>query len=348
MKSLLGNSRRFPRQPGREELFRKTNDRLEKCGIPKHTQANYSYQIARYVVGNSDFEGIQPKIKVRKSQAWTQAFYLVLSFLKEYQMDLTSKTIKIELAKIDYPQNVPTIQGKLTPSLSISSLIQFMKEDGRAFPDQVNDFSRDFLIQSAENHSSSKKLYNNFKSNILPQDHHNLQYPSNSEYLNPMKTLQKETPKPINTSNNFNNTQPRNQQSKSRTNNTSNSKQPNNFETFAKSDKTNKIQSQQITNISKSSNETNSETLGFKENHSSQLSVISDHISQADDVQINDKKSKSQNESNVNHDDFQDDFQDDFFDIHDEETQDQSTNQKQFSDEEINFSSDDIMELDMN
>ena len=93
------HGRKFPPRVSRDELSERTQQVLSECGVDNHSQAQFTREIAKEVIGLKEYkyESLQPELKLRNDKFWRTAFSVTQSFLKDFQMDLTIDAMKIEL-----------------------------------------------------------------------------------------------------------------------------------------------------------------------------------------------------------------------------------------------------------
>ena len=134
--------RKIPPQLTDEELLSLTSKVLKKCGVENQTQAQFTYEICLEILKRSNlnsnlrvkgqinsqinsrsfhnksipnshissnnaslnpFYSLQPHPKVRKgSVPWNQAYSIVISFLKQFEMHTTLATVEVEFRNSPY------------------------------------------------------------------------------------------------------------------------------------------------------------------------------------------------------------------------------------------------------
>jgi hypothetical protein len=100
-------TRRPPRpEIEHEELLERTSEAVQACGVEMQTQAQFSYAIAKEVIGSRDFRliSMQPQIKIRTDAAWCRAYELAIRFLQQYDMKTSLSTVEKEFRGASMPR----------------------------------------------------------------------------------------------------------------------------------------------------------------------------------------------------------------------------------------------------
>ena len=120
--------RKIPPQCSKKELLEKTSAELERCGVEMQTQAQFTYEIGKHVIGSRDFRflSLQPEVKLREDEAWSRAYVLVFKYLQKYDMKTTLATIEREFLGKAIPSNAKFLRRQSAPD-HISKLIQSHK-----------------------------------------------------------------------------------------------------------------------------------------------------------------------------------------------------------------------------
>jgi hypothetical protein len=138
--------KKSPRKPPREELSdeevqKRTSATLEACGVEMLAQAQFSYSLAKEVIGSRDFGliSMQPQLKSRNEPAWTAAYVLALKFLRQYNMKTSLATVEKEFRGARIPRESPVL-GKQSPSEYMEQLLTRIEPE--RFAVQVRQFGR--------------------------------------------------------------------------------------------------------------------------------------------------------------------------------------------------------------
>jgi hypothetical protein len=97
-----------------QELITEAQQRLEECGVSNHQRAFFVRLSAEAVVGNKNplFAQQQPKKpKSAQNEYWTEAYAIVLQFLKENDLTFTLETILIERPDVPKTEHSATINA---------------------------------------------------------------------------------------------------------------------------------------------------------------------------------------------------------------------------------------------
>lgn len=80
---------------------------LDRCGVEMQTQAQFTYEISKHVIGSYDFmfSSLQPEVKIRNDEAWKRAYVLAFKYLQKYEMKTTLATVEKEFAGQEIPTN---------------------------------------------------------------------------------------------------------------------------------------------------------------------------------------------------------------------------------------------------
>lgn len=145
--------RKFPPQLSDDELLSMTNEEMKRCGVEKQTQAQFTYEICREILGrynscndvsNNNKEifklnSLIPKIKLRGKESWKQSFVLAISYLKQFEMHTTLGTIETEFQNDDIPSNSEFMED-LTATDYIDYLMRINKNKSASFQEEVKEF----------------------------------------------------------------------------------------------------------------------------------------------------------------------------------------------------------------
>lgn len=188
------HGRKFPPRISREELYDRTNQRVEECGVNNHFQAQFTNNIAKEVVGLKDhkYESLQPELKLKDAPAWKDAFTVVQQYLTDFQMKITLESISIELQK----QKLPVNESFLKNTNSISILSRLVDESSNlpSFIDQVDQFAKEEGIPAngLESNQNAAQKYTQKEKNKLFDIK---QKKSNENPKSPNNASAKESPK---------------------------------------------------------------------------------------------------------------------------------------------------------
>jgi hypothetical protein len=94
----MTESRRRSQRISRTELIRESREILQGCGVGNHARSAFIREISTEVVGlqRPIFLQLQPKLLPHDTEAWDNAFCVVLRFLKRYKLAFTLATIGVE------------------------------------------------------------------------------------------------------------------------------------------------------------------------------------------------------------------------------------------------------------
>lgn len=120
--------RRIPPHCSKKELLEQTSAELERCGVEMQTQAQFTYEIGKQVIGSRDarFFSLQPELKIRSEEAWNRAYVLVFKYLQKYDMKTTLATIEREFLGKAIPKDTKFLRRQ-SPIDHMSNLLESYK-----------------------------------------------------------------------------------------------------------------------------------------------------------------------------------------------------------------------------
>lgn len=199
------HGRKFPPRITREDLYKRTNQKVEECGVNNHFQALFTDKIAKEVVGLKEYkyESVQPELKLKNDVSWRSAFTVVQHYLNDFQMKITLNTISTEAQK----QKLPANEAILQKTNSVSFLGQLVDDSSNlpTFKDRVELFAKDENLPetSQANHSSKHSSPQKY----TPKEQEKLFEPKNTKNnfnalpSNPIPTNERQNDIPQNLSN---------------------------------------------------------------------------------------------------------------------------------------------------
>lgn len=168
MRNSQHRCRQFPPQVSKEELLQRTRQTLTEKGVDYVSQSKYVVKIAEEVVGFDEpiFSSIQPEIKIRDSNAWNQAYSIIMTFLQENGMEQTINAIDIELQGQQIPDGDPNTKAEdfLKPLLKISNQLK-----RKTFSARVAEFTGKYSQRRAAKKSGATQNIQNEQTYQPPQ-----------------------------------------------------------------------------------------------------------------------------------------------------------------------------------
>ncbi|KAH0793457.1 hypothetical protein GPJ56_002504 [Histomonas meleagridis] len=127
-----------------QKILKETPKMLESYGVSNQMKAQFIQHIANEVVGSDNpyFFSMQPKIKTRNTnKAWMKAYALVMNYLKENNLILTSQTIDCEFKQTKTQNPKGSLRDFNSSSDQFSDLLEYVPTDTEAeFQNKVKDF----------------------------------------------------------------------------------------------------------------------------------------------------------------------------------------------------------------
>ena len=132
--------KKVPHQIHKYELMDLVSDELDRCGVEMQTQAQFSYELSKYVIGSKNFRfvSLQPEIRLRDEEAWTRAYTLVMKYLQKLEMKTTLATIEREAAGKKIP-NDPKFLRRQPVADHLSNILHAHKR--LTFQQRVSQFT---------------------------------------------------------------------------------------------------------------------------------------------------------------------------------------------------------------
>jgi hypothetical protein len=111
------------------------------------TQAQFSYAIAKEVIGLRDFcfISLQPDVKCRRDVAWNRGYALAIRYLQELGMKTTLATIEREFRSSDIPTDTTFLEDEFA-SRYLGVLA--VRTEPEPFPQQVAHFYDTDVVES--------------------------------------------------------------------------------------------------------------------------------------------------------------------------------------------------------
>ena len=133
-----------------DKLISLTREVYDKSGTDNYCEAKTVHLLSRAVTHSKNpiLAPVQPIINVKvESDAWRQAFLLAISYLKKYQMELSLKTVIVEV-----PKDFPISTKKFTSASSVSRIFSdLMKTRNQmmkwTFEDKLRLFIEDMEME---------------------------------------------------------------------------------------------------------------------------------------------------------------------------------------------------------
>lgn len=120
----------------KEQLVNQITEDMTRYGVYNHGRATFVKKIAKYVSGSDKqlFFSMQPRIKKHEELEWKAAYSVVIKFLKEYQCDITLKTIKREMKGEELQEEIEEFDTSLD---KFETMVQEIQQYPETFQERV-------------------------------------------------------------------------------------------------------------------------------------------------------------------------------------------------------------------